>query len=266
MNRTALNTLDQVIAIARSRAVGRIPVVGISGPQGSGKTTLVSAYASLHPGTAHFSLDDVYLGRKERQELADKVHPLFATRGPPGTHDMRLFDEAISALQSARASSLTPLPLFEKFADDRAPKERWPLFEGRPMLILVDGWCLGAEPQNAQQLAIPANRLEEEEDDDGRWRRTINDSLEDYQRSFDRLDAILCLRPPSFNIVLDWRCQPEQGLLGRPLAAADRERIARFIAHYERITRHMMTGGRRADIEIQLDRRRNVTEVRPLSA
>jgi D-glycerate 3-kinase len=62
-----------------------------------------------------------------------------------------------------------------------------------------------------------------------------------------------------------WRCQPEEGLLGRPLDAADRSRISRFVAHYERITRHMMAGGRRADIEIQLDRRRNVTEVRALS-
>jgi D-glycerate 3-kinase len=266
MNRAALNALDQTAAIARARAVGRIPVVGIAGPQGSGKTTLVSAYASLHPGVAHFSLDDVYLGKLERQALARDVHPLFVTRGPPGTHDMNLFDETLAALQAASSSSKTPIPSFEKFADDRAPKERWPLFEGRPILILVDGWCLGVRPQNSQQLAIPANRLEEEEDTDATWRRAINDRLADYQRSFDRLDAILCLRAPSFNVVLDWRCQPEQGLLGRPLDAAERERIGRFIAHYERLTRHMMIGGRRADIEIQLDRRRNVTEVRPLSA
>jgi len=266
MNRAALNALDQAVAIARSRAVGHIPVVGIAGPQGSGKTTLVSAYASLHPGVAHFSLDDVYLGKADRQKLAEQAHPLFATRGPPGTHDMTLFDETLAALRAASSSSRTPLPLFEKFADDRAPRERWPLFEGRPILILVDGWCLGAKPQDAQELAIPANRLEEEEDRDGTWRRAINKHLAEYQRSFDRLDAILCLRAPSFNVVLDWRCQPEQGLLGRPLDAAERDRIGRFIAHYERLTRHMMIGGRRADIEIQLDRQRNVTEIRPLSA
>lgn len=264
MNRDALNALEQTVAMARSRAVGRIPVVGVAGPQGSGKTTLVSAYASLHPGVAHFSLDDVYLGKAERQALAQSVHPLFATRGPPGTHDMDLFDDTIAALRAATPLSKTPLPLFEKFADDRAPKERWPLFEGCPALILVDGWCLGARPQEASTLRTPANRLEEEEDRDATWRRAINRSLADYQGSFDLLDAILCLRAPSFNVVLDWRCQPEEGLLGRPLEAAERERIERFIAHYERITRHMMAGGRRADIEIQLDRRRNVAEVRAL--
>jgi D-glycerate 3-kinase len=265
MNRDALNALDQTIAIARSRAVERVPVVGISGPQGSGKTTLVSAYASLHPAVAHFSLDDVYLGKAERQALARNVHPLFATRGPPGTHDMDLFDETIAALQAASAASQTALPLFEKFADDRAPRERWPIFGGRPILILVEGWCLGARPQEPNTLRTPANTLEEQEDEDGVWRRTANRRLADYQKSFDRLDAILCLRAPAFNVVFDWRCQPEEGLLGRPLDAADRSRISRFVAHYERITRHMMAGGRRADIEIQLDRRRNVTEVRALS-
>jgi D-glycerate 3-kinase len=204
-------------------------------------------------------------GKAERQSLARDTHPLFATRGPPGTHDMDLFEDTIAALQAASSSSRTPLPSFEKFADDRAPRERWPLFEGRPILILVDGWCLGARPQESNTLRTPANRLEEEEDRDASWRRAINKSLADYQRSFDLLDAILCLRAPTFNMVLDWRCQPEEGLLGRQLDAADRERIARFIAHYERITRHMMAGGRRADIEIQLDRHRNVTEVRALT-
>ena len=61
MNSDALNALDQVVAIARRRADGRVPVVGVAGPQGSGKTTLVKAYAAMHAGVAHFSLDDVYL-------------------------------------------------------------------------------------------------------------------------------------------------------------------------------------------------------------
>jgi D-glycerate 3-kinase len=66
----------------------------------------------------------------------------------------------------------------------------------------------------------------------------------------------------SFDIVHTWRCEQEEGLLGRPLTDGERARIARFIQHYERITRHMMSGGRRADIEVQLDPRRNVTEIR----
>ena len=83
-----------------------------------------------------------------------------------------------------------------------------------------------------------------------------------YQLSFDMLDAIVSLQAPSFAIIQEWRCEQEEGLLNRDLSDADRARVARFIQHFERITRHMMSGGRRADIEVQLDARRNVTEIK----
>jgi D-glycerate 3-kinase len=266
MNRDALNALDQTVAIARMRAGGRVAVVGIAGPQGSGKTTLVQACAASQPNVAYFSLDDVYLGKAARQSLAMRVHPLFATRGPPGTHDAALFQATLDALQKAEPDSRTAIPAFEKVADDIVPRVRWAQFTGRPNLILVDGWCLGAGTQTPAQLKAPVNKLEEQEDTNAAWRNAVNDYLfEPYQAMFARLDAILYMRPPGFEIVHDWRCQQEEGLLGRPLTDADRKRIAHFVAHYERITRHMIEGGRRADIEICLDARRNVTEVRRYS-
>ena len=266
MNRAALNALDQVVSLARSRAKSRVPIVGVAGPQGSGKTTLVSAFAASHPKVAHFSLDDVYLSKTERQALARDRHPLFVTRGPPGTHAMALFDGTVTALEGSGMNAQTPIPVFDKASDDRLPQSRWPVFEGRPSLILVDGWCLGATPQSEKDIAAPINKLEMEEDSEGAWRRAINQFLEGYQSSFAMFDAILCLRAPLFNIVLDWRCQQEEGLLGYSLSAVERDRIARFIAHYERLTLSMMAGRRRADIEIQLDRQRNVVEIRRLSA
>jgi D-glycerate 3-kinase len=265
MNRDALNALDQTVAIARKRARGRVPVVGVAGPQGSGKTTLVRAFAAKTPAVAHFSLDDVYLGKAARRSLASRVHPLFATRGPPGTHDAALFHATLDALQNADPDSRTAIPAFDKVADDALPRSRWPSFQGRPGLILIDGWCLGAATQDVSELGRPVNLLEENEDPNAAWRTAVNDFLfSPCQQLFARLDAILHLRPPSFDIVLDWRCQQEESLLGRSLTTRDRDRIAVFIQHYERITRHMMAGGRRADIEIQLDARRNVVEVRRL--
>jgi D-glycerate 3-kinase len=263
MNRDALNALHQTVALARKRAGGRVPVIGIAGPQGSGKTTLVSACAAMAPGVAHFSLDDVYLGQAARRSLAMRVHPLFVTRGPPGTHDPELFHATLNSLQKADPDSRTPIPAFDKVADDAAPRTRWGSFRSRPNIILIDGWCLGAATQDVRDLKQPVNSLEEKEDPNLAWRAAVNDFLfSPYQQMFARLDAILYMRAPDFDIVLDWRCQQEESLLGRSLTTRDRERIARFVQHYERITRHMMAGGRRADIEIQLDPRRNVTEVR----
>ncbi len=263
MNRDALNALDQAVAIARQRADGRIPIVGVAGPQGSGKTTLVSAFAAFHPATAHFSLDDVYLDAAARRMLSATVHPLFATRGPPGTHDLGLLNATLDALQFTDPDSRTPLPAFDKVSDNPLPRSSRPVFEGRPQLILIDGWCLGASAQSDAELATPINAIETKEDDRGKWRRAVNEKLTlPYALAFARFDAILYLRAPDFGVIHDWRCEQEEGLFGRSLSKAEQRRIALFIQHFERITRHMMSGGRRADIEVQLDARRNVTEVR----
>lgn len=266
MNRDALNALDQTIAIARKKAGARVPIVGVAGPQGSGKTTLVRACAESNGRVAHFSLDDVYLGQTARRALAARLHPLFETRGPPGTHDIDLLNATLDALLAADPDSRTPIPAFDKVADDGLPRSRWSAFEGKPALMLIDGWCLGAATQDWEELRKPVNRLEADEDPNGVWRGCVNDFLfTPYQNIFARFDAILYLRPPSFDVVLDWRCQQEEGLLGRSLGLNDRTRVARFVQHFERITRQMMAGRRRADIEIQLDARRNVTEVRRLA-
>lgn len=267
MNRDALTALDQTIAIARERAGRRIPVVGVAGPQGSGKTTLVAAHAALHQDVAHFSLDDVYLPRSYRKLIAESVHPLLITRGPPGTHNLMQLTETLDDLQEAGPTSVTRLPAFDKVTDNPVHESRRPVFKGRPSVILVDGWCLGATAQAREDLVVPVNELETKDDAAGVWRREVNDNLAGgYQDDFSRLDAILYLRAPSFEIIRDWRGEQEEGLLGRDLTDADRTRIDRFIQHFERITRHMMSGGRRADVEVQLDERRNVTEVRRVSS
>lgn len=239
-----------------------IPLIGIAGAQGSGKTTL-ARIAAERLGAAHLSLDDVYLTKAERQALARDVHPLFAVRGPPGTHDLALLERTLAALRAAEADSRTPLPAFDKLADDRAPRTDWPVFAGRPSAVLVDGWCLGATPQAEADLAAPINALEAERDGQGIWRRAANAALAGpYAEAFARFDAVLFLKVPSFDAVLDWRCEQEAGLMGLPpadLPSARRAELALFIQHFERITRHMLAGGVRADLVFQLDAARRLS-------
>ena len=74
-----------------------------------------------------------------------------------------------------------------------------------------------------------------------------------------RFDAVLFLKAPSFDVVLDWRSQQEADLLGiapTDLPAAERERLAGFIQYFERLTRRMLDGGVWADVVVQLDRNR----------
>ena len=63
---------------------------------------------------------------------------------------------------------------FDKVTDDTLPRTRWPSFRGRPSLILVDGWCLGAGTQDPHDLKKPVNSLEEREDPNLAWRNAVN--------------------------------------------------------------------------------------------
>lgn len=72
--------------------------IGISGSQGSGKTTLnrelVKTLSSspYNLSIVNISLDDLYLTNKEQNELAKMNigNELLKYRGSPGTHDVKL--------------------------------------------------------------------------------------------------------------------------------------------------------------------------------
>lgn len=244
------------------------PVIGINGAQGSGKSTLCALLSvvldemfGLKP--VSLSIDDIYLTRAEREVLAKEVHPLFGTRGVPGTHDIELGLRTISALRDPDDTELM-IPRFDKSADDRAEEARWPVIAGPVDVILFEGWCVGTAPQSDEALAAPVNRFEEDEDPEGTWRRYSNERLRDeYKRLFDELDMLVMLAVTDMSCVYEWRLLQEHKLIeevgesreGRP--AADRtmsdEEVRRFIMHYERLTRHNleeMPG--RADIVLEV--------------
>ncbi len=251
---------DQLIA--RGCARGGF-VLGLCGPQGSGKSTGAAVLAGLLADrgvrAAILALDDLYRPKAERQALAAQVHPLLATRGPPGTHDVAL---GLRLLDALAHTGPIAMPRFDKAADDRAPPETWPVFEGPADVILFEGWCVGARPQAPEDLMRPVNALEVERDPDGVWRTYVNAALAGpYQALFGRLDALMLLVPPSFDRVLAWRIQQEQALramLGDPGAGQSDVELAVFVQHYERLTRHIVAEAPvRADILVRLDAERN---------
>lgn len=251
--------LSRLISETRAANPERPALIGIGGAQGSGKSYQCRAYAVAHPSVAHFSLDDVYLTRDEREALAREVHPLCITRGPPGTHDLDLADQTIAALEQADAAARTPLPRFDKARDDRAAENTWPRFVGRPDAILFDGWCVGAlaPPSDPHPLnAIEAG------DADGLWRAHTRDLLAtDYADFFAAFDALIYLRAPSWEIVRRWRGQQEEETQGRALTAQENLALDRFVMHYERITRAMLAGDHSAGWIVHLDEERNVTRI-----
>jgi D-glycerate 3-kinase len=263
---TAFELGDSLFAaaiVAARNARGRAVLVGLCGSQASGKSTTAGRLAGrlgrLGARTIVFSIDDFYLTSRERRVLARTVHPLLATRGVPGTHDMALMGDTIHALLHARPESVTALPRFDKASDDRVPRNAWPDFEGRPDVVILEGWCVGARPQGEAALALPVNALEAREDAEGHWRRYANACLGGgYADFFAGLDLRLMLRAPSFACVHGWRAEQEAGLSrdarsARP-AMTDAE-LARFIAHYERLTNWILED-EPADLIADIDERR----------
>lgn len=237
----------------------RPALIAVVGAQGSGKTTLARAAAQAFGGV-QISIDDVYLTRAERADMAARVHPLFAMRGPPGTHDLALLSDLIRRLTKAGPEDRTALPDFDKRGDDRVPSDRWRVFTGRPRAILIDAWCLGAAAEPAEDLVAPINSLEAAGDPKGVWRRAVDAFVAGPYADFAALfDATVFLKAPGFDVVLDWRCQQEADLLGvvpADLPAEERARLADFIQYFERVTRRMLAGGVRADVVVPLDRNR----------
>lgn len=236
----------------------RFRLVGIQGTQGSGKSTLAEVL-KWHLEMAGLrvevlSIDDLYLSRADRQALARNNHPLLATRGVPGTHDVALGREIFSWVQSGSGPLM--LPRFDKAQDDRATRSDWHHCEAPPDVLLFEGWCVGLSAQPEAELDPPINELERWEDAAGNWRRFVNDQLQQqYEPWFAQLEALVVLQAPGFEQVFAWRKKQEEALRARQQGRGvmDEAALRRFIAHYERLTRHALaTLPDKADVLIPL--------------
>lgn len=229
--------------------LGKGQVIGINGCQGSGKSTLAlrlqDQLRQRGLRALTLSIDDLYLTRAEREDLARRVHPLLRTRGVPGTHDVEL---GLRLLDELRRPGRCRVPRFIKALDDRAPQSGWPTVDTPVDVILFEGWCLGLPPQLPEDLREPVNELERTEDPDGAWRRHVNAQLAaGYQELYSRIDRLLFLQAPDFDCVPRWRLQQEQDNareLGGGAESGGKlmgpQELQRFIQHYERLTRHAL--------------------------
>ncbi|MFB9887101.1 hypothetical protein [Balneatrix alpica] len=268
----------------RQQQLGRPMIVGINGAQGAGKSTLsnlleIILTQGLAKRVVNFSIDDLYKTRKERQDLAEQVHPLLLTRGVPGTHDVELGLDLLDSLVHAKPGQATKIPVFDKSIDDRCEPLFWQEWEGSADLILFEGWCVGASAQPEQALQQPVNSLEAEEDSQGIWRHYVNQQLQGrYAQLFAKLDTLVMLRVPDMESVYRWRTQQEQKLAERVrmvgshhategLRIMDEAQIRRFIMHYERITRYQLEEmPQRAEVTLHLNAFHQIAQIdlRPL--
>jgi D-glycerate 3-kinase len=228
-------------------------VVAINGAQGTGKSTLsrfLSDFFRLSAGlnACVLSLDDIYKSKADRLALAERVHPLLATRGVPGTHDTDLGINLIRTFTSGEVGSVQ-IPRFRKEIDDRAE-----ISEGYSVslpvdIVLFEGWCVSARAESGASLSEAINEFEAESDEGGVWRNYVNGCLEAaYRDLFALVDHTIMLRVPSFDCILKWRMEQEEKLRSQCELLTDGAKhhfmseaeLRYFIAHFERLTRWML--------------------------
>ena len=169
-------------------------ILGISGSQGSGKSLLADYLCTVVASRFNLnalptSIDDFYHTKHERYQLGQDIHPLLATRGVPGTHDIDLAINVLDGLIEGSEDVL--VPRFDKIIDDRCRVNSFTRVSNTLDLIVMEGWCLGANAQTMDKLQIDINKLERDFDPKFIWREYVNDCLAGpYQKLFDYVESL----------------------------------------------------------------------------
>ena len=224
-------------------------IIGLAGGQGTGKTTISSIitlilkkYFKLN--VFNISIDDFYKTRRQRTLLSKNKHPLLITRGVPGTHDIDMMLNFFRKIKIKKFRSLK-LPKFNKAIDDRYNQKFWYKIKSKPDVVILEGWCVGARPQNFNQLRRSINSMEKAHDKTVKWRNFVNHQLKTkYKKLFNQLDSLLFLKAENFSLLRRWRLKQEKKLWlksinKKNLKIMNKNEVKNFMDTYQRITQQM---------------------------
>lgn len=208
-------------------------VIGVSAPQGSGKTTLVFALDYLFRRTgrnsATISIDDFYLTAEEQGKLRSQ-HPgnaLLELRGNAGSHDLSLSVDTLTDLKKLTKEGMKmKLPRYDKSAyqgrGDRADPSTWPEVEGPLDVVLFEGWMLGFKPLPAEVVKAVDPQLE-----------LVNKNLEVYYDAWDKfIDTWIIMKIRDPDCVFQWRLQAEVAMRADGKPGMSDEEVLDFVSRY----------------------------------
>lgn len=208
-------------------------VIGISAPQGSGKTTLVFAldYLFRRSGrnSATLSIDDFYLTAEDQAKLRNR-HPgnaLLELRGNAGSHDLPFSVSTLTRLKKLTKEGMKmKLPRYDKSAyggrGDRADPSTWPEVEGPLTVILFEGWMLGFKPLPNEVVKAVDTQLE-----------IVNKNLEAYYDAWDKfIEAWIIIKIRDPTCVYQWRLQAEIAMREDGKPGMSNEEVLDFVSRY----------------------------------
>ncbi|MFO0614909.1 MAG: hypothetical protein U0414_20135 [Polyangiaceae bacterium] len=211
---------------------GRAFVIGVSGPQGGGKSTLarrlVDELRARGLRAVTVSIEDFYLTHAEQRALA-AAHPgdrCLEHRGYPGTHDVSLGERVLEALVRQREGTIV-VPVYDKSAHggrgDRASEDRFVRVDAPLDVVILEGWMLGFRRAENADCPVPL--------------RAANEALPTYERWARFFDAFVHLVAKEVSQIAEFRVDAERArrAAGEPALSDEdaRDYIERFLPAYE---------------------------------
>ena len=235
--------------IAKKAKKNKPCIVGLSGGQGSGKTTISSIISIIlrkyfKLNVFIISIDDFYKTRKERFLLSKRIHPFLMTRGVPGTHDINMMLDFFKRVKGKKFRSLK-LPKFNKVTDDRYNKKSWYSLKKKPDIIIFEGWCVGAKAEKNNTVKKSVNSMEKLKDTKLTWRSYVNEQLKTkYKQLYDQLNCLLYIKSSNFTLLKKWRIKQEKKLRlknkrSNKFKIMSDQEVINFMQTYQRVTQSM---------------------------
>ncbi|ODV84579.1 hypothetical protein CANARDRAFT_8562 [[Candida] arabinofermentans NRRL YB-2248] len=224
-------------------------IIGIEGPQGSGKTYLSTKltkklseeYPSLKIVTV--SMDDFYFTFQEQLRItqSNPGNMLLEGRGLPGTHDLKLLLECFDKIQMGQLP--ISIPFYDKSLHggkgDRANMTEWNHVTDRKIdVVLFEGWFNGYLPYDDDtQLLSNWKKIQSE------WNpkfnslslehiSKLNQDLKNYVKIWKKFDCFVYLTTTNLSNVYKWRLQQEHNLIQtRGIGMSDDE-VESFVNRY----------------------------------
>ncbi|KZT05353.1 P-loop containing nucleoside triphosphate hydrolase protein [Laetiporus sulphureus 93-53] len=210
-------------------------MVGVQGPQGSGKTlltthllnTLTSAPDSL--SLAVLSIDDLYLPHSQLVAVAaaNPDNRLLRGRGQPGTHDLVTASKVLRELKEinddARESHTTVvIPRFDKslYGGEGDRVDSGTIVHSPLDVVILEGWCVGFYPISTEEIerrwGLPVKGLGENFFGAHGFTRQdiigVNERLKEYVDLWNYLGAFIQIKPEEshpYTHIYKWRLQQE---------------------------------------------------------
>ena len=234
----------------------------IAGSQGSGKSSLsklIKLYLEkfCYKSVVIISMDDFYLSKSQRTQLSKNIHPLFLTRGVPGTHDLELMNKKIKQILNKEFPIY--LPIFDKVSDSRKRTYKKIL---KADVVIFEGWCAGARPVDQNYLQKNFNNLEKHKDKNFIWRNSYNKYLNEYQKLFSQFNFFIYFQFNHWDHVLNWKYKQELELRDKKKDLGLKKYLREFIQYYEKVSKWMhLKVPKYCNILIKLDAHQKIKSI-----